>query len=58
VLAVLALAAGIVVVVESAWARRLPPPPAAAPLLKGPPAPMGGDAGRHIAQGQAWARAS
>ncbi|ALA18490.1 hypothetical protein AL346_15065 [Chelatococcus sp. CO-6] len=34
VLAVLALAAGIVVVVESAWARRLPPAPAAAPSTR------------------------
>lgn len=57
VLAVLALAAGIVVVVESAWARRLPPAPATAPQHEGP-APTGEDPGRHVAQGQVRARLS
>ncbi|APF37220.1 hypothetical protein Ga0061061_10790 [Chelatococcus sambhunathii] len=58
VLAVLALAVGIVLVLESAWDRRLPPAPAAAPVRQNPHAPMGEDPGRHVAQGQALVRLS
>ncbi|GGG37923.1 hypothetical protein [Chelatococcus composti] len=53
VLAVLALVAGIAVVVESAWARRLPPAPAAEPVGEVLPALTVADLARHVAEGAA-----